>query len=230
MRIAICGGSPLNVKQIKESVYMFSNYKKINIVVDVFTNALELLKSKQNFILIFISFENKNNLKFAHHLYKNKSPIPIIVFSNNICHAADAFKINAYNFLEMPMQEGVIFKILTNFFTSFLSVTIILTDGLENACINTNDILYLEAQNKRCVVHLKGQTLNCNKTMARVFSALPEGRFLKISRSFIVNSDHIARFSNKQIILTNSEALYPSRHFYKTFKSDYTALKMPKIP
>lgn len=230
MRIAICGDDFLNIKQIKRILYIFSNYKKLELVVDIISNDTDILSIKQNYTLLFISFKNENNIKFAQYLCKNKSQIPIIVFSENLCHAADAFKINAYNFLHMPLCEDLLFEMLEDFFASFLSTPLILSDGFENICINANDIFYLEANNKHCYIHLTNQALHCNKTMARVFNALPQGRFLKISRSFIVNCDCITRFCSEYIILINGEVLYPSRHFYKTFKTDYTTFKMPRIP
>ncbi len=230
MRIAICGDDFLNIKQIKHVLYVFSNCKKMGLVIDVLSADTDPLTLKQNYILIFISFENQNSIKFAQHLYKNKSQIPIIVFSKNLYHAADAFKINAYNFLQMPLREDLLFKILEDFFADFLLTPLILSDGFENICINANDIFYLEANNKHCYIHLTNQALHCNKTMARVFNALPQGKFIKISRSFVVNCDYITRFCSEYIILKNGEALYPSRHFYKTFKSDYKSFKMPKMP
>ena len=230
MRIAIYGDNFLNIKQIKRVLYIFSNCKKLELVVDVISNEEDMLSLKQNYVLIFLSFESKNSIMLAHRLYKNKKQIPIIAFSANPCHAVEAYKINAYNFLQLPLCEEMLYKMLENFFTPFLSVPIMLCDGFESICINTEDILYLEANNKHCYIHLNNESFYCNKTMARVYEILTHGHFLKISRSIIVNSDCIARFSSKQIILTNAEVLYPSRHFYKTFKSDYTALKMPKIP
>lgn len=230
MRIAIYDDIFLNIKQIKNAIYNFSNYKKMDIVVDIIDKNIDPSTIKETYALIFISFQNENNKNFAQQLFKNKSQIPIIVFSENLCHAADAFKINAYNFLHIPLCEELLFTILEEFFSSFLSAPLILSDGFENVCINCNEILYLEADNKHCCIHLINQSLYCNKTMARVFEALPQGQFLKISRSFIVNSDYITRFCSEYIILTNGEVLYPSRHFYKSFKVNYTALKTPIIP
>lgn len=230
MKIAICGDDFLNIKQIKRVLYIFSNYKKLGLVVDIIDTNTDPTTLTKNYILIFISFENQNSKKLAQHIYKNKSQIPIIVFSKNLCHAAEAFKINAYNFLQMPLCEELLLKILEDFFAAFLLTPLILNDGFENICINTNDIFYLEANNKHCYIHLTNQEFHCNKTMARVFSALPQGKFSKISRSLVVNCDCITRFCSEYIILKNGAVLYPSRHFYKTFKSDYNAFKMPKIP
>lgn len=230
MRIAICDDEYSTALILKQMLYMFSNYKKIGFVVDIFTNTKDFWRSQQSYILIFISFETENGKKIAHNLYKNDLKSPIIIFSSNCCHAAEAFKINAYNFLQTPLSQKTLFDILENFFISYFAAPLLISDGFENICINMSSIYYLEADNKHCLIHLKDKTVYCNKTMARVFSVLPEDRFLKISRAFIVNSDYVTRFSSEYIILTNGTILYPSRHFYKSFKIDYCRTKMPKIP
>ncbi len=230
MRIAICCDECSTAFILKRMLYIFSNYKKIGFVVDIFTNATDFLASQQNYILIFISFETENSRKITKSIYKTAFKAPLIIFSTNCCHAADAFKLNAYYFLQIPLSEKALFDMLENFFVSYSSAPLLISDGFETICINVNDILYLEANNKHCIIHLMDKVIYCNKTMARVFAVLPEDRFLKINRAIIINLDYITRFSSEYIILTNGQVLYPSRHFYKSFKLEYYRIKAPKIP
>ncbi|MBO5089876.1 MAG: LytTR family transcriptional regulator DNA-binding domain-containing protein [Clostridia bacterium] len=230
MRIAICGDECSSAIILKRMLYMFSNYKKIGFVVDIFANANDFLASKQSYTLIFISFETEKSKILAKSLLDKNLKTPIIIFSSNCCHAADAFKLNAYYFLQIPLSQKTVFDMLENFFVSYFSAPLLISDGFETVCINVSDILYLEANNKHCIIHLKDKIIYCNKTMARVFAVLPEDRFLKINRAIIINSDYISRFCSEYIILTNGEVLYPSRHFYKSFKLEYHRIKTPKIP
>lgn len=229
MRIAIFDNNFSSSDTLRQMLYVFSNNKKIDFVVDVFENPNNLSNSENEYILIFISYNTQDGIKIAQKLFENCVKTPMVIFSDNCCHAVDAFKINAFNFLQTPLCQNSLFEILENFFISHSS-PLIVNSGRETVCINTDNIFYLEADNKHCRIHLKNDTLECNKTMAQVFSALPEERFLKINRAFVVNSDYIARFCSKYIILTNGDTLYPSRHFYKSFKADYLRITAAKIP
>ena len=215
-------------KDLKRLVYLFSNYKKIDLVVDIFTCTDELFKQKQNYKIFFISFKTQNGISLAERLYHYGINAPIIITANSSDKAINAFKINAYYFLQTPIQTDLLFEVLENYFNTFV-YPLIISDGFETICINCNDIIYLEANNKHCFIHLQNQTVQCNKTMARVLEVLPENRFLKISRAFAVNSNYISRFNSESVTLTNGDTLRPSRHFYKTFKCDYLRIQTPKI-
>ena len=227
MKIAIYDNLS-NAKELKRLLYLFSNFKKMDLVVDIFTSTDELFKQKQNYNFFFISFSTPNGLSLAEHLYNYGINTPIIITANNSDQAINAFKINAYYFLQTPIQNDLLFEVLENYFNTFV-YPLLISDGFETICINCNDIIYLEANNKCCLIHLQNQTVQCNKTMARVLEVLPENRFLKINRAFAVNSNCIARFNSENVTLKNGDILHPSRHFYKTFKCDYLRIQTPKI-
>ncbi len=230
MKIAIFDKNSCDSLILKQLIYIFLNSKKIDLVVDVFTNADELIAKRKNYILFFISYKTNDGIWLAKKLYNTHNKTPIIIISDDCCLAVEAFKINAYNFLQTPLNDMLLCEVLNNFFTSLQSNTLLVSDGCENIFINTKDILYIEANNKHCRLHLSNQIVCCNKTMAKVYNALPKEQFLKTSRAFVVNTDYVSRFNHEHIILANGDTLYPSRHFYKTFKCDFLSTVNPKIP
>jgi len=90
-------------------------------------------------------------------------------------------------------------------------------------------ILYLEANNKYCYIHLENETILCKKTMARVFDALPKIYFQKINRAFIVNLNAINKYNAQNVDLKNGETLHITRTYYKNFKQEYLNFFNPKI-
>ena len=229
MKIAIYEEDLKSATILKRLIYDFSNKRKIDSVVKIFTTLEEFSNSKEEYILYFISYNTKNGISAAKHLNNKNIKTHIIITSNDCRLAADAFKIRAYNFLELPINEKALYDILNNFFDTNFLPTIIFSTDFDNIYINTNDIMYIEADNKHCLIHLSNNTINCKKTMARVVNALPENLFLKINRSFVVNSNYITRFNSKNITLKNGTVFYPSRHYYKNFKCDFLRIKSPII-
>ncbi len=230
MRIAVFDENYCDSAYLKHLIYIFSNNKKFDLVVDVFSDINEFLKTKREYILYFISFETKNGILAAKNLYNKNKNSSIIITANDSRLAVEAFKINAYNFLQLPLKEKILYEILNDFFRSYQCEALLISDGFENIYINVKDILYLEADNKHCVLHLKNQKVYCNKTMARVYNVLPKECFLKTSRAFVVNANHVSRFNSEHIILENGDTLYPSRHFYKSFKCDFLRTSNLRIP
>lgn len=230
MRIAVFDENYCDSAYLKHLIYIFSNNKKFDLVVDVFSDINEFLKTKREYILYFISFETKNGILAAKNLYNKSKNSSIIITANDSRLAVEAFKINAYNFLQLPLKEKILYEILNDFFRSYQCEALLISDGFENIYINVKDILYLEADNKHCVLHLKNQKVYCNKTMARVYNVLPKECFLKTSRAFVVNANHVSRFNSEHIILENGDTLYPIRHFYKSFKCDFLRTSNLRIP
>lgn len=230
MKIAIFDENSYDSAILKRLIYTFSNNRKMELVVDVFTDATELISKRKNYILFFISFKTKNGILISKKIYDIDKKTPIIITANDCCLAAEAFKINAYNFLQTPFNDMLVYKVLNDFFSTVQCNSLLINDGCENIFINTNDIIYIEANNKHCFLHLNNQIVFCNKTMAKVYNVLPKERFLKTSRAFVVNADYVLKFNREHIILINGDILYPSRHFYKTFKYDFLSTLNPKIP
>lgn len=231
MKIAIFDENYYDSAILKQLIYTFSNNKRLDLVVDVYTDISELIAKRKNYILFFISFKTKNGILLSKKLYDHHNKTPIIITADNCSLAVEAFRINAYNFLLMPLNDMLVYEALNDFFSSFqYNYSLLVSNGFENIYINTKDILYIEANNKHCFLHLNNQTVHCNKTMARVYNVLPKEYFLKTSRAFVVNTNYVSRFNKKHIILTNGDTLYPSRHFYKAFKCDFLSTVNPKIP
>ncbi len=230
MRIAIYENNYEDAQKLKNLIYNYCNYKKIDSVVDVYQNGDSLLSSNNNYVLTFLSLENSDGKATIQKLNYNHTGQMIITASD--CRlAADAFRINAYSFLLKPFEKNRLFEILENFFNTVISTSLLLINNCyETFCVRVCDILYLEANNKHCIIHLTDKSIYCNKTMAKVFSVLPQFDFLKINRAFIVNSNHIISFNSENVVLSNKESLHPSRHFYTSFKTDYIRIKNPNIP
>lgn len=58
--------------------------------------------------------------------------------------------------------------------------------------LSPNEILYVEARNIYCNVHCTSQMISVSQSMKQVGAILPD-QFLKIHRSFIVNSRYVSR-------------------------------------
>lgn len=233
MRIALCDTDKNHIKKMKNSLYRFSNLYKFEFLVDEFQSGEELLNSKNSYCLVFLDYTlpDINGLETAK-LLKAKNILTAIIFLSKETHFVfEAFKVSPYRFFTKPYCEEILFETLNEFFTSFTTnYPLWVSDGLETFCLNTGDILYLEANNKHCSVHLSNKVISCNKTMAKVFATLPKHYFQKINRAYIVNFNYIAKYNNEFVFLKNGEKLHISRNYIKIFKEEYLNFSKPKIP
>lgn len=229
MRIAICDNDIKFSKILKQKLYSYSNLKKYEFFVETFHSGEELLDSHNNYSIVFIEYAlgGINGLETAKKLRKrnNKS---IIIFLTAATHFVfEAFCIEACRFITKPLNEITLTNTLDQLLADSFPLLITNKDGM--LCINTEDIFYLEADNKYCYIHLKNKTLQCKKTMAQALEALPKSRFQKIHRSFVVNMNQIHKYNSDYVFLKNGTRLHVTRTYCKNFKQNYINYSCPII-
>lgn len=85
-----------------------------------------------------------------------------------------------------------------------------------------SDIIYLEACNRRTIVHTVTQDYESVHTIVQWKEKLPSGNFFQTHRSFIVNFMYITDFDHSLIYLFQRKyTAYLTRRKYTEFKSAY---------
>lgn len=232
MRIALCDSDTKCIKKHKQMIYRYANLRHKEIVVEEYCSGTDLLDSKQTYPLVILDYHinSLNGLETAKLLRKSDNSCAIVFLSAYTGFVFDAFEVNPYRFLVKPLDEKTLFTFLDDFlYNHTADRPLWIKNGDDTVCLNTNDIFYLEADNKHCIISLRNEKLHCRKTMAYVYGELPKNHFCKINRAFIVNFNYIARFNSDMIRLNNGAGLHISRSYYKSFKSEYRAFINPQI-
>lgn len=233
MRIAVCDIKKEFLEKIKSIIYKYADFHRLDIVVDCYSHGEALLCSKIQYSLIFLGYElqGKNGLETAVSLRISNNYSSIVFISGNTDFVFDTFKVNPYRFLIPPLNQSDLYKLLDDFFTQFGNdYPLWIKNGEETFCLNTREIVYLEANNKHSVIHLQREAIPCNRTMARVFDVLPKNHFTKINRAYIVNLNFIAKYNNDTVFLKNGEKVHISRNYFKNFKEEYRFFLNPLEP
>ena len=164
MKIAVYDNDYKSSAKLKSLLYLYSDYKKADFVVDVFADCNEIFNFSNDYPLIFLSIENEYGKKAAIALNKKERSNKTVVMGGDSRLAAEGFKVNAFNFLQKPFLQSEVFEILEKFFTvSHTVLPLLISTGSQNLCLNICDILYLEANNKHSIIHLKNQRLSVIK-------------------------------------------------------------------
>ncbi len=230
MRIAICDWDPRFVNEVKRMIYGYAEKFRIEIVVDCFVSGEMLIKAKENYQMIFLGYKLKgiNGFDTARLIRRTDINTAIVFVSEYTDFVYDSFEVTPYRFLTKPLEELKLFEILNIFFKDIGSNYCLWIKSRDNTVfLNTNEIYYIEADNKHSIIHLERESISCNRTMARVFEVLPKNCFSKVNRAYIVNLNHIKNYNPKEINLSNNQRLSIGRSYFKSFKEEYKLLKQP---
>ncbi len=224
MRIAICVKNCKQAKLLKKQIYSYSEQNKKEVLVDCYLNGEELILSGVRYELIFLEFDlyGSNGFEVAKRVTQYNKMSSVVVISSNLRLAVEGYRLNIFRFILNPVEQSSVYRVLNEFFNDRrYDYPVLLKSGIDTVCLNTAEILYLESNNKHCLVHTDNEVFECNHTMSRISELMPEEHFVKINRAYIINSDYVNRYNTDCVSLKNGEKLRISRNFLREFKQSY---------
>ena len=202
MRIAVCDDERTFREEIKDAVYSYSDTHRLEIVIEEFENGEDLLVSKHNYEIIFLDIKMAgiNGLETARKLRENGVDSAIFFLTGFPDYMDEAFEVRTFRFFKKPLDTEKLNKSLDDFFWHLgESHRVILRLKSRIICVQSKDIVYLEADNKKCFVHFINNNIHVAGTMASVSKPLSKKDFVKVHKSYIVNLRHINKHDYRLI-------------------------------
>lgn len=177
---------------------------------------------KNNPDIIFLDIDNTIDsladflLDINQH---NKNQPVFIGLSFSKKHAYKAYRHDFFDYLLKPLTELTLQRSLLKYIKKYPSKTcetICLKSNKDYQYLNTDDILFLKADNNTTDFHMRdGSIIGTYKTLKTFENALPNF-FLRIHKSYIINSYCISRihYGKAICIINNPSFKIP---FTKTF-------------
>lgn len=175
-----------------------------------FTNAFDAIsylhQNKTDLIFLDIKMPDINGIDFLSSL----SAPPMVIFTTAYSeHAVKSFELDAVDYLLKPFSLSRFLKAcnkaleLHNLRSKAAPAGqpdfIFLKDGYEQIKVQLDDILYIEASGNYTQVHLTGDKLLSTRVpLSEMQVLLPEKRFIRTHRAFIVAADKISKFDRSQ--------------------------------
>jgi DNA-binding LytR/AlgR family response regulator len=187
-------------------------------------NAMVVLeKNNIDLILLDINMPEISGMQFAKILDKK---IKVIFTTAYREYAVDGFNIQAIDYLLKPIS----FERFNSAIAKFLDLKTpeLLFNNLENKPvkptfifvradrkmlkISFDEILYIESLSDYIKIHTTSKTIITRETISNMEAKLPQKKFLRIHRSYIIALQKIASYTN-EFIEINNKALAISRTY-----------------
>jgi two-component system LytT family response regulator len=177
---------------------------------------------RTDLIFLDIQMPRINGIEFLK-ITKN-TPMVIIVsaFSE---YALDGYELDVIDYLLKPVTFERFLKSVNKakeFFDLKLGGTITglnqkdffftKSNGLYEK-IYFKDILFVQALQNYVEIHMKNKKLITHSTLKAIYTILPNEKFIKVHKSFIISTENVDSFSNSRIKLGNVQI--PISKFYK---------------
>lgn len=172
-----------------------------------FTNAYKALEYLQqedvDLLFLDIKMPDISGIEFFSSLPKK----PMVIFTTAYTeHAVTSFDLDAVDYLLKPFSLARFIKACNKAFElyRFRNATtptdyLFLKTGYEQQKVLYDDILYLEASGNYVTFVLKDASILVRSTFSEAATLLPESRFVRVHRSYIVALDKITKVERHQL-------------------------------
>lgn len=183
-------------------------------------------------VFLDIEMNSHNGLQLAKEMPEDTCIIFTTAYSQ---YALDGFNVDAVDFLHKPifyprfvraMQKALIL-VNAKGRQPKKRDTITLKVEYKTVVVDVDEISYIEAMDNYVKVYRFGSpTVISQITMKEMEALLPDDRFIRVHRSFIVSLRSIEKFSNRQIFLYNYDRHIPvGRTYTDAFNNLYNIFK-----
>ena len=167
--------------------YMFDSM--VNMEITVFRDLKMLLKTDTSNAVLFIhDDDDRNALRTARLLRENDRNEPVVIITDSVENVYDAFKVDAYRVIRVPVAQSDVYEVLDSFKRQKLSgKVIIIKNGPECLTIPTKDIIYVSSIDREIELVTKGGIIPTTVPLFQITSQLPTKYFFCCHRSYVIN-------------------------------------------
>lgn len=186
-----------------------------------FSNALTALEYLENHKvdLLFLDIEmpGLNGLEFAAKLPKGCLMIFTTAYPQ---YAAESYELDAIDYLLKPIDSSRLEKAIrkAELYRSLLDERtvkstvewktddfIFIQSDRRTYKVDFNDVIYIEALKDYVVIYTTTQKLITAMNLKTMYQKLPIEKFIRVSKSFIVNLGQVTSFDNHQVYIKDLE-------------------------
>lgn len=230
VKIAICDDE----KNIR--IYLAALVRKQGIECQIteYASAEDYLSSGAAYDILFLDIElecsegDMDGMKMARQIRSMEhTKQPIIVFVTGYeKYVYDAFDIGAFQYLLKPVDEQKFAEVFKRAAEQAISEAeqskkmLVIQYGSTDKTILLKNIYYMESQNHKIIIHLKGRVLEYYAKIKELEDEL-QGQFCRIHKGYLINLFYVDEYSKTDVTLTNGDKLPISKYRYEDFVKAY---------
>ena len=187
-------------------------------------------------IFLDIRMPGMNGIDFARTIPRHTLVIFVTAFAE---FAVDSYEVEAVDYLVKPVDEKRFRKAVEKAAAYHALLTTHDKSAAEGITgeyifvradrrfvkINFTDIAFVEALKDYIIIHAAGQRVITRMNLKAIHEQLPAGMFLRVNKSFIINTLHITSFDNNSIMVGAHEILIGDS-YRSGFFDDFVAKNM----
>ena len=232
IRIAICEDSKEQQDYLEKLVLS----QKINGSIEIhkFDSGESLIAELDkgldfSILLLDMKMKELDGIQTAKAVRKRNKKSIIIIVTSIIEYAVEGYSVNAFDFILKPVDQDKFSKVFSHAIKKIqMDENIIYEVEARDklSVLKLNQIIYFESSKKKVIVRCKDSDYTSNESITSVENKLSDHGFLRISRYYLVNMQHIEAFNVNEVLLSNEQSLVYSKKNVDELKRKYMEYMM----
>ncbi|MBQ0058688.1 MAG: response regulator [Lachnospiraceae bacterium] len=228
-KIAICDGSPEELKKTTELVNDYINDRHVSDVdLVTFSTSFELLDKIENgefydILILETSLTGITGIQVARQVRKLKQDPVIIYYTDTKEYAFEAFEMGATQYLLKSTAKEQFFEVMDrvcdfSYKERRRKILLVTKEGLVN--LYMRDIMYTESsRNYQLLTMSNGEVHTARVTGKNLAAALEKNiAFVRCGSSYILNIFYIHTVNAHEVTMTDGRVIPIPRGHFKTIK------------
>lgn len=224
MKVAVCDDEIMYRDEISDLLRKYQFDRKIDVFIDLYKSGTELLSSEYPYDIIFMDYQMNglDGIETCRRLRESNKDTVIIFISAYPTAALDSFEVNTFRFLAKPIDKCKMYRALDDYLNSIENDSILVLNTHDGKWfIKLSDVIYLEAAGKRTLLRTAKVTYDIHNNLKALEKMLPQDRFCRCHKSFVVSFDHIINYTGSEVMFDNGEKAYIGRHYLVQFREEF---------
>lgn len=213
VKIAVLDDEPIFLERISKKVDSIYKKNHIKAAVDCYNNGKVLLDEvndgrRYDIYVLDVEVPGISGVELGRKLREISEVSFILFLTAYPQYAIEGYDSRAYQYIlkdewEHRLEETLkkIQKEMDDWNAPSYRITI--NDRLEK--IPVKHIYYAKKDGKNVVFYTREGKSSIRKTLAQVYAELPNGDFIYVDRSFLVNLEHVMKLKHREVYMANGD-------------------------
>ena len=215
LRIAVCDDEKDMIEEICNIISIYCDKKQIEHRIFSYIDGEDLLKSEEQFDIIFLDIEMKrmDGIITAEHIREQDMNVPIVYITGYSDYWRRAFKVHAFGFITKPIKNNELYNVMDDYLSSVhdaneCMLTFDTDDGV--AHFRPNDIYcFMFESKKKVYVHTANEQILVREHLSNIYEKLDKTQFYQSRRDCILNLKYVSRIQNEFVIVMKNGDMLP---------------------
>lgn len=233
MKIAICDDDENDRDRLRQLVSEYLDINDYNVLIDEYHSGEEFLAcdaAKYSLVILDIFMDKLNGLETAKKLAEDHPDMQIIFCSTSDAYAVESYDVSALRYFIKPISREKLFGTLDRFFRVHTSLrTITFKRNRMDESVFITDILWVEAEGHRSILHTKKGDIVTPTSFTRICEQILDADFVKPIRYALVSLAYVVSIPSDVFTLADGSEVPISRDRRADMKKAFSDYKMRKL-